>query len=203
MPSMIKIAMAAATVFGVLAAAGVTIPSMDLLPFSQPDCLADYRIGNTFTLDLGKCHTIPSGNPPFESLMQTHSVSNIPMIRIEYCHTVIYDQPKCKGNSHIADNYLDTRRGCSNVPGRHGMSVKFVCQDHPFSSSMIPIPVSTSTTTISIVPTSTSTVTIPAPSSTTTITKSVLLPMSTMTAAAEMTTISLSAVSSPCTHGCN
>ncbi|KAK0320882.1 hypothetical protein LTR82_008200 [Friedmanniomyces endolithicus] len=210
MPSMIKIAMAAATAFGVFTAAGKHNPSVDFVHFSQPDCPADYQLRKQpFDLDGNQCHTFKASMPPFESFKTVGKWSHPENVYLQGCHIVVYDQPKCQGTAYTVGVVADTHYQCANVPSRHGRSVKLVCGDHPISSSAIrtttisipTIPSSTTTTTVSI-PISAS-ATIPAPSSTTTTTVSAVLPMSTVTVAAEMTTISLSAISSPCTHGCN
>ncbi|KAK0823929.1 hypothetical protein LTR73_008119 [Friedmanniomyces endolithicus] len=215
MPSMIKIAMAAATIFGVFTAAKRHNPSVDFIHFTQPGCPAEYQLRKKpYDLDAGQCKDFPAWMPPFESFKTVGKWSRPHTIETENCHLLIFDQPKCQGTSYAMGNVVNTHEQCGNVPSRHGKSVKFVCEPKPVSSSIMAIPIiPTSTIAIEPIPSSTSTrivsifvastTTIPAPSSTTTTTVSAVLPMSTITTAAEMTTISLSPVSSPCTHGCN
>ncbi|KAK1808648.1 hypothetical protein LTR12_016990 [Friedmanniomyces endolithicus] len=215
MPSMIKIAMAAATIFGVFTAAKRHNPSVDFIHFTQPGCPAEYQLRKKpYDLDAGQCKDFPAWMPPFESFKTIGKWSRPHTIETENCHLLIFDQPKCQGTSYAMGNVVNTHEQCGNVPSRHGKSVKFVCEPKPVSSSIMAIPIiPTSTIAIEPIPSSTSTsivsifvastTTIPAPSSTTTTTVSAVLPMSTITTAAEVTTISLSAVSSPCTHGCN
>ncbi|KAK0263020.1 hypothetical protein LTS09_002997 [Friedmanniomyces endolithicus] len=216
MPSMLKIAMAAATAFGVFTAAwpwDKHNPSVDIVHYSQPGCPPDYQLRKKpYDLDGGQCKTFPDWMPPFESFRPFGVVSNLPHALDQYCHLNVYDQPKCVGNYWTNGDVLHEFRQCADVPSRHGRSIMLVCEPFPGSSSkatiststivLKPVSSSTSTTTVSVV-LPTSTVTIPAPSSTTTTTVSAVLPMSTITTAAEMTTISMFPVSPPCTHGCN
>ncbi|TKA76414.1 hypothetical protein B0A55_05188 [Friedmanniomyces simplex] len=196
MPSIFKLAMAAATLFGVLTAANHN-PSVDFVRFSQPNCPADYQIGrHAVDLDGNQCHTFPASTPPFESFKTIGIISKIQGTHEKFCHIVIFDQPKCLGHAFSINDLLGAHEQCANVPNLHGMSAKLVCEKRPVTTLTSSIPTTTST------PTSTST-SIPAPSSTTTTTVAVLLPTSTITATAEMTTMTLSAMSSPCTHGCS
>ncbi|KAK0248475.1 hypothetical protein LTS09_016374 [Friedmanniomyces endolithicus] len=191
MPSMIKIAMAAAAIFGVFTAAGKHNPSIDFVHFTQPGCPAEYQLRQKpYDLDGNQCHTFPDHMPPFESFKSTGVPSHGHHMMDQYCHLVVYDEPKCRGNAFTNGDVVKHYGECANVPSRHGRSVKLVCE---------PYPASTSTVTAFITPTTK----IPAPSSTTTTTVSAILPMSTITTAAEMTTVTLAHASLPCSHGCN